>query len=488
MEGAMMAGGFHRMLKERWAMEGGLREVLVLALPLILSTGSWAVQQFINRMFLTWYSPDAIAAATPSGILSFAILSLFIGTASYVGTFVAQYHGAGRLERIGPALWQGLYVALIGGVLIMGVIPLAGPLFDFIGHDPGVRSNEKVYFQLLCAGAVFVISSAALSSFFSGIGKTSIVMWVNLEMTAINIVLDYLLIFGNFGLPELGIKGAAIASVISSFYNFAAYFVVILRPSYNRTYHVLKGWRFDRVLFARLVRFGLPSGVQFFLDMAGFAIFIMILGRLGTVSLAATNIAFNINTIAFMPMIGCGIAVSVLVGHYLGRGRPDVAQKIAWSAFIMTFAYMAAISFLYVAVPWLFIEPYAARADAAAFPRISALTVVLLRFVAVYSLFDTMSIIFASALKGAGDTRFVMYVLVAVSLFVLVIPSYVGIMLLGGGLYLGWTFGSLYVSLLGICFLLRFLGGKWKSMRVIEAHPPAICAEHPDCPAGELMP
>jgi MATE family multidrug resistance protein len=99
-----------------------------------------------------------------------------------------------------------------------------------------------------------------------------------------------------------------------------------------------------------------------------------------------------------------------------------------------------------------------------------------------------MSIIFASALKGAGDTRFVMYVIVAVSLFVLVIPSYIGIVYLGYGLYLGWTFAALYVSLLGVSFYLRFLGGKWKGMRVIEEHPPSICAERPDCPAAEMYP
>ena len=475
-------------IKDRWSSEGGLREVLILAFPLILSTGSWAVQQFVDRMFLTWYSADAIAAATPSGILNFAVMSLFIGTASYVGTFVAQYYGAGRPERIGPALWQGLYVAILGGAVIMAVIPLAPAVFDFIGHDVAVRENEVIYFQYLCAGAVWVIASAALSSFFSGIGRTRIVMWVNLEMTAINIVLDYILIFGYLGFPEMGIKGAAIATVIAGFYNFIAYILIIVRPSYNRRFQTLKGWRFDRELFARLLRFGLPSGVQFFLDMAGFTIFIMILGRLGTVSLAATNIAFNINTIAFMPMIGCGIAVSVLVGEYLGKNRPDLAWKSTYSAFFMTFAYMAAISALYVGTPWLFIEPFAARADSGIFDQIRVLTTVLLRFVALYSLFDTMSIIFASALKGAGDTRFVMYVIVAVSLFVLVIPSYIGIVYLGYGLYLGWTFAALYVSLLGVSFYLRFLGGKWKGMRVIEEHPPSICAERPDCPAAEMYP
>jgi multidrug resistance protein, MATE family len=476
----------HR-LKERWSSEGGLREVLILALPLILSTGSWSVQQFVDRMFLTWYSADSIAAASPAGILNFALMSLFVGTASYAGTFVAQYFGAGRFDRIGPSLWQGIYVALIGGLIILGLIPLAWPMFNAVGHDMAVRRNEVIYFQYLCIGAMPLIASAALSSFFSGIGKTSIVMWVNIEMTAINVFFDYCMIFGHLGFPRMGIKGAAIATVIAGFYNFFAYLVIILKPSYNRKYNTLRGWRFDRGLFARLVRFGVPSGVQFFLDMIGFTAFIMIMGRLGTMNLAATNITFNINTIAFMPMIGLGISVSVLVGQYLGKNRPDLAQKSVYSAFFMTFTYMASISFMYVALPGIFIEPFAVNADPATFSRLRDLTVVLLRFVAVYSLFDALSIIFASALKGAGDTRFVMYMIVAASAFVLVIPTYIGIMFLGGGVYLGWTFASLYVSLLGLGFFLRFLGGKWKSMRVIEEHAPSICAERPECPAAEIV-
>lgn len=468
--------------------QGGFREVLKIALPLVVSSGSWSVLHFVDRMFLTWYSPETIAAAMPAGILSFTIISLFVGTASYVSIFTAQYFGAQRHARIGPALWQGVYVALFGAVIVALFIPLAGPMFDLFGHPQAIRESEKVYFQYLNLGAGPVIASAALSAFFSGLGRTGIVMWVNVAMTVINIVLDYVLIFGHFGMPEMGIKGAAVATVISEVFNFAAYLAIIIKPSYNREFHTLKGWRPDRELFARLVRYGVPSGVQFFLDMLGFTAFIIIMGRLGTLELAATNIAFNINTIAFMPMIGFGIAVSVLVGQYLGRDRPDLAQRSVYSGFIMTFAYMASIAFLYVAVPEIFIAPFAVRSDPEYFAEIRILTIVLLKFVAVYSLFDTMNIIFASAIKGAGDTRFVMYMIVAVSAFVMVVPSYVAIVVYGRGIMLGWTFASAYVIVLGLVFLLRFLQGRWKTMRVIEEQAPVtvMCPERPECPAIDV--
>ena len=475
-------GGFFR---ERWSGQAGIREVLVLAFPLVLSTGSWSIQHFVDRMFLAWYSPEAIAAAMPSGILNYTVMSFFIGTASYVSTFVAQYHGAGMPHRIGPALWQGIYMSLAGGVFILGLIPLAGPIFTFVGHDPAVRENEIVYFQYLCIGGGPVIASASLAGFFSGRGKTWPIMLVDVLSTLVTIVLDYVLIFGKWGFAEMGMKGAAVATVISAFFSFFAYVALILRPSYDSMYHTLSGWRPDRELFVRLLKFGVPAGVQFFLDLAGFTAFVLILGRLGTVSLAATNIAFNINTLAFMPMIGFGIAVSVLVGQYLGKNRPDLASRSVYSGFGMTFIYMSTIAILFVVVPHVFVAPFAAQTHAGEYAHIEHLTVILLRFVAFYSVFDTMNVIFASAIKGAGDTRFVMYMIVLVSAFVLVIPTYACIVALRYGLMAGWTIVTIYVIVLGFAFFGRFLQGKWKTMRVIEEHVamspiPPMCTECPD--------
>jgi MATE family multidrug resistance protein len=194
-------------------------------------------------------------------------------------------------------------------------------------------------------------------------------------------------------------------------------------------------------------------------------------GRLGTASLAATNIAFNINTLAFMPMIGCGIAVSVLVGQYLGAQKTDIAQTAVYSGFHMTFIYMAGIAAGYVLVPDLFVAPFAHQADPEGFAEIYAYSVILLRFVAIYSLFDTMNIIFCSAIKGAGDTRFVMIMTVILSVFVLILPVYLAVEIFESGLMVAWVFATVYVILLGVTFFMRFVGGKWKSMRVIELEP-----------------
>lgn len=470
-------------LSKRWASDGGYREVLVIAIPLILSTGAWAVQHFVDRMFLFWYSPEAVASSMPAGILNFSIMSLFMGTAGYVNTFVAQYYGAGRYHRIGPALWQGVYVSLLGGLALICFIPFARPIFSLIGHDPLLQRYEMEYFQILCLGGGPVIACSALSGFFAGRGRPWPVMWVNSLSTAVNLVMDYALIFGNWGLPELGIKGAGIATVLSGICSFCVYMALISTRVNNKTYHTLKGWKLDKKLFWRLVRFGFPSGMQFLLEMAGFTIFILLIGHLGTNSLAATNIALNINTLAFMPLLGFGVAISVLVGQYLGRDRPDLAQMSVYSGFHISFIYMSSIAAAYVLIPDIFVAPFAAQADPEGFAEIYRLTVILLKFVAVYCIFDTMNIVFASAIKGAGDTRFVMFMVMMVSALVLAIPTYLAIVILEYGLMVSWILVTAYVISLGFVFFLRFLGGKWKSMRAIEKPVAALsskCSEWPD--------
>ncbi len=457
-----------RSSRDRWHRENGYRQVLTIAIPLVLSMGSLAIMMFVDRMFLTWYSVDAVAASMPAGMLNFAVLTLFLGTAGYTSTFVAQYQGAERYQRIGPTVWQGLYISLVGGALLLALIPLAGPFFHFVGHDAAIRENEIVYFRILCLGATPVIASAAVAGFFSGRGRTWPVMWVNVLAAAINAVMDYALIFGHWGFPELGIRGAAIATIISSSVQILVYLTLLLRPEYNLQYRTLAGWRFDRALFVRLVEFGLPNGVQFFLDMIGFSIFILFMGRLGTTPLAAANIAINVSILAYLPLIGVGIAVSVLVGQSLGRDRPDLAKRSVYSGAHMAFIYMATAAALYVFAPDIFLRPFASKADAQTFADIRPIAIVALRFIAVFSLFDTVAVVFSAALKGAGDTRYIMFVVLLASSVVLVLPSYVALVLLGADIVVGWSILTIYIMVLNFAFLYRYLGGKWQSMRVIK--------------------
>jgi MATE family multidrug resistance protein len=215
----------------------------------------------------------------------------------------------------------------------------------------------------------------------------------------------------------------------------------------------------------------MPTGLQYSLEVGAFAVFMVIVGRIGTLELAARGIAFNLNMIVFMPMVGLAIAVSSLVGRYLGANRPEVAERAVGSALTMSFAYMGACGALYVLGAPLLLAPYGAGADPATWPRIAEVATVLLRFVAVYSIFDMMNLIHAAGLRGAGDTVYPMVLTFLLAWVAMLVPAWVGCVVLGAGAYFAWTMASLYVLLLGLLMRRRFRAGHWKAMRVIEPAP-----------------
>lgn len=461
-------------LSARYHDEAGYRQLFALAVPLMFSSGAIAIQQFVDRMFLAWYSPEAIAATMPAGMVFWTIMSLFSGTTSYVSTFVAQYWGAGEEKQIGSVIWQGVHIAIIAGLVCLLFVPFAADFFRLIGHSATIQHMETVYFQLLCFGAGPATASAALSGFFTGRGKTVPVMWVHLFATGLNMVLNYVLIFGKWGAPAWGVFGAGLATLIATCITMLIFLMMVLRPDYERRFATLSGWRPNFPLLSRLVRYALPNGIQFTIEQLGFSAFILLVGRLGMVELAATNIAFNINMLAFMPMMGFGTAISILVGQNLGKDRPDQAERSVYSGFHLISIYFIVMSMLYVFTPYIFVWPFAAGAEPGSLVEIEKMVVILLRFIAIYVLFDALSITFSSGIKGAGDTRFVMFMIVGFAIFGLTLPLYIALVIFKMGLYTAWAIITVYIILLGFIFMFRFLGGKWKSMRVIETPEPAV--------------
>ena len=454
---------------QRWRQRNGYLQVLRIAFPLILSTGSYSVQQFIDRMFLSWYSPDALAAALPTGMLCFTLISLFMGTSGYVSTFIAQYIGASRPEKVGPAMWQGIYFSVLGGLLIAFTALFPKTIFSLIGHSPEVQILESEYWVYLTLGGIFPVAQGAVAGFFSGRGKTYPIMWCTFAATGVNIALNYLLIFGNLGMPEMGISGAGLSTFISGLLNFLFLSVLVFTNENNSKYKTRSGWKFDPALFKRLIRYGLPNGIQFFLDIAAFSLFILLIGRLGATELAAASIAFNISMLAFMPMIGLGITVSILVGQSLGANEAGQAKVATFSAFQISFTYMAILAMLYLLIPNVFIYPFSAKADPIEFESIKSTALVSLRFIALWSIFDSLAIIFSSALKGAGDTAFIMLSICLTGPIILIAPTFLIIEIFHLGLNAAWISGVAYVLCLGIVYYLRFKAGKWESMRVIES-------------------
>jgi MATE family multidrug resistance protein len=447
--------------------------VVALALPLVISTMSFTVMTFIDRMFLTWYSIDAVAAAMPAGMLQFTLISFPLGVATYVNTFVAQYQGAGRLRKIGPAVWQGIWIGLAAIPLLLLTAPLARLFFQHAGHDPDVVVAEVTYYDALIFGSGAIILAGTLSSFFTGRGATRVVMAVDSTAAALNAVLAGLWIFGRMGFPRGGIAGAGAATVTAEWFRVICYSAIMLRARY-RPYHLASGWRWNGPLLRRLWAFGAPGGLQWFVECGSFTLFITLVGGLGKVNQAGTMLAFNVNSVAWVPMMGMGLAVSTMVGQQLGANRPDMAARATWTAFLLAMIYMCTMSLFYVTVPGWFLMGHAVGMAPEQFEPLRALIVVLLRFVAVYCLFDAMNVVFMSAIRGAGDTRFVFWTSLGTSLLPLGL-AWLGIHYLGQGLLWCWALITLWVLSAGFIYLARFLQGKWRTMRVIE--PEAVRTE-----------
>lgn len=476
----MIGGGTDRTLASWWYRPCGGREVLQVALPLVVSALSWTVMTFVDRMLLMWESGTAMAAAFSASMVWFVVLCLPLGICTYASTFVAQYYGSGQPERIGPATWQGVWAALLFSPAVLAAAPLAPFLFALADHGPAAFEHETRYFEILCWGGPAMLIGQALSAFYSGRGRTTVVMGVDSAAAVVNLLLDYLWIFGRGGFPAMGIAGAGWATVAALWLKAAAYLALILQRRHRAAFGTWTGMRLDRRLLGRLFYFGGPSGLQMLLDVIGFAVFVLMIGRLGSREAEATTMAFSISTLAFMPVWGFGMAAGILVGQRLGEDRDDLAARATWTTLVIAWSYMAAISILYVLVPDVFLYGFFAGGEFTPDQQaIRALAAQLLCFVAAYNLFDATLMVFVSAIKGAGDTQFLLRVTVVMA-GLLAVLSWLGVEVLDFGVYGCWVLVTAWIWTEAMIFLVRFLQGKWRQMRVIDSLPPDAALAVPE--------
>lgn len=458
------------------SLTGGYREVIHIAWPLVVSMGSFTLMQFVDRMFLAWHSPVSIQAALPAGILSFTFVCTFMALCGYANTFVAQYHGAGDPEGCSRSTMQSVWLAFFTWPILILSIPVGFFLLDISGHTPAVLAEEKIYFLILTSGGVVVPLGAAISSFFTGRGETRTNMLATMSGNLANGILDYMFIFGKWGAPAMGIKGAAFATILAGLVAPGILFGLYFSRKYDLVYRTRANLQIRWTLMWRMIRFGLPSGINLLMEIAAFSLLILISGRLGELSLAVSNMALSINTVAFLPLIGLSIAAATLVGQYQGRGNSEVAARAALNCVKLGIYYVAIIGLTYLIFPRTYFSAFTLRAESGfALDDIMETGRWLLMLMALWGVMDAGNVIFAGALKGAGDTRFVLIFSSLLSWGFLVPGVLIIVLIMDLGLLSIWTWALFYVSLLAIGYYIRFRGGKWKKIQVIEAPlPPPV--------------
>lgn len=447
----------------------GWKRILQIAWPLIIANSFWNLQLTIDRVFLGNYSTEALGAAIAVMGVFWTPMALLQQTAAYLMTFVAQYFGAKENHMIGRAVWQALYVSVIGGLLFFALIPLSAPLFDYIGHAESVRRLETEYFVSLTFSAMPAALVAVASGFYTGLSQTKIIILINAIGLVANVIFDYLLIFGNLGFPALGIIGAGFATALANWASAIFGLYLMFGRKNEESFSVRSEWRFNTELTKRFIKFGVPSGLQWALEGLAFTVFLIIVGRMsnGNAALAASGIVVTVMMLAVLPAMGVAQAASVLVGQHLGEKNPAHAESSVWSSLQVAMMYIFTVGLSFALIPDFYLSWFHNPTDALLWSQVSEISRWLLLFVALFVAFDSMNLVCSFALKGAGDTRFVTFIALTLPWPLMVLPTYF-VKDLPNAIYLAWVAASIFIVTQALVFAARFRGGKWKSMSVIH--------------------
>lgn len=449
------------------------RELLRVALPLMLSAGTQSLMNAADRVILAGCSEDALAAVTPASMLHWTIVCVPMGTVLYANTFISQFEGAGQNDRMLSSFWQAVWLAILTGFSLWIFLPFTRPFLPLTGHSPNVVEQEAQYFNVLCAGAPIQMLGTALSCFFSGRRRTKAVMFNSMAAVIVNGVVSYLLTYGAGPVPALGIRGAAIGTVVARCFELGLYLTWILKESRRESLPLWSACAIDHGLMKQFLRYGMPSGLHYFVDISGFTMFLLIVGNLNNQALAATNIAFSINGLVFVPLLGFATAIQTVVGHHIGAGHIDAARVTTRNAAIMGVLWTGSTAVVLVLFPDWLLRPFflLANPETSGGADIAALTDTaawLLRFVAAYSVFDALAVVYSSALRGAGDTVFPMLITLFSSWLIMVLPAAIIIRSDHASILGLWLTCTAHISFSGMCMLMRYLSGRWQRIHLTE--------------------
>lgn len=445
--------------------QASLSELWHLSYPLIITMAAQVVMQFADRMFLAWYSHEALAACVPAGVLAMTFAAMFMGLASYTSVFISQYYAKKKYASVAISLWQGIFLAVISALVLAALTPVGAAVINAFGHDAPVRVLELKYFGILNLFGGLAVINNALASFFSGRGKTKVPMWAAVVGNLVNIGLDYVMIFGKLGFPVMGIEGAAWATVIGSGSITLIFCTLIFAGKVRKEFKISRLAGFYKPVFSRLLRFGLPNGFGFLMDILSFTLFTFMIGNIDTLSLQASNVVMSMQPVVFTVILGLGIGIQILVSKYQGLKRPDLSVKVVKNACKIGYAYAGAIGVAFFFCAPLFVGLFipASSADAA---EITAKTYPLMKLVSFFVLFDATYLIFGEAIRGAGDTKFYMYVMLCCAWGLLIPGTWLIVYKLQLSVFWVWSWLTFYAAVTAVLMLWRFWLGKWKTFNV----------------------
>lgn len=446
-----------------------VRSLLRLAWPIVLSRATQAVVGFCDALMVAPLGEAALAAVTTGALDIWCLVMLPIGTMFILQSFSSQLRGRGDLVAAGRFAYYGLIVAALSGVTGLLVIPLLGPGLHLVGYAPEVRTDMQTYMSIRMLSVAMLVGTEALSNWYGGLENTRIGLVFSVITMVANVALNFLLIEPRFGLPGYGVAGAAWASTLASalgFFGFVTCFFLHVGHDVPRGRPKLE-W----LEFRRMLRFGLPSGINYFLEFAAFALFInVVVGHLGTTTLAAFNIVFQLNMMSFMPAFGVASAGAIMVGETIGKGTPERVPRLTWLSIRLSAAWMISVGAAYFFFPRPFIELF----QPAGLPSDELLKVgaLMLALSGIWQLFDAVGMSLAECLRAAGDTAWPMTARILLAWFVFTPGAWVSVRVLKGGPEAIMVSVILYIAALAVLLAFRFRSGAWRNISLMGHSEP----------------
>ncbi|MFO0589804.1 MAG: MATE family efflux transporter [Polyangiaceae bacterium] len=438
-----------------------LGTLLSLAWPVIVSRSTQVVIGVSDAVMVSSLGASALAATTAGGLNTFAFMILPMGVTFIVASFASQLYGRGDLAGARRFGHYGLLLAAVTQVFgMLGVffIPWLLARFDYA---PDVRVQMASYMGIRLFSTGAAIGMEALGNYYGGIGNTRLPMAVSIFAMAINVVGNYALIGGHFGAPAMGVNGAALSNTISTWLAFLLFVGVF----------AWSGRGMERPKLAlrevgRMLRFGLPSGLNWFFEFYAYNIFVsVVVASLGTTAVAAMMAVQQINSVAFMPAFGLASAGAILVGQAIGARAKDEVPRIVKMTFGTAATWQGLVALACLVAPGLLLRPFVGGEGADALVHTGRRMVMLS---AAWQLFDAIAGAVSEALRAAGDTAFPLWARTIVAWVIFVPGSYVTVKYLGGGELGALAWFLAYFVMLAVVMTLRFRTGAWRTMELTE--------------------
>lgn len=436
-----------------------LSELFRLALPMVVSQGALALMMFADRFFLSRLSAAHVAASMGGGVSFWVCLCFFNALAAYANAMVAQYFGRRDYGRCSQVVTQGAVISLASLPLLWLLGWAMYHVFSLMGHAPELVELEQLYFLTFLFAAYVFLFKAVLASYFSGIGRTRVVMIADVLGVIANVPLSYLLIFGKLGFPELGIVGAALGTVIANCLTIAIYLTFYLNPVHAARFKVSESLVLKPGIMRRYLRLGLPSALEMLVAMGTFNVFLLLFQSYGVAAGAAMAIVFNWDMLSFVPIMGLNIAIMSLTGRSVGAGDISRANAVISAGLFISVSYAGAMALLFITMREALLTIFAT--PGADFSEVLAIGKQMMLGLATYAIADALILVSTGVLRGAGDTRWLMLTSITVHLLTLMVQLTVILWLQLPAIASWWVFVAMLISK-AVIYLTRVFGGRWR--------------------------